>query len=341
MRIPVNGCKLTLGASLMGLAALTMGAPQRGALAQTPSKPAEAPSDYSRRPVAYIFNTIPITREELGEYLIARFGTDRLTNLVNKRIIEHIGREKGIVITAAEVEAALANDLEKMGVNRKQFVEQVLRQRQKTLYEWKEDVIKPGLIMSRLCQDRVKVTEEDIKLAYDAYYGEKVECRMILWPKGEEKVAQNMWAKLRESNEAFDDAARKQASPQLASTGGKIQPIGHHTTGNSELERVAFGLQPGDVSEILGTPEGSVVLKCVKRLEPDKSKKLEDVRAKLEKEVREKKIQLEIPELFKDMRAQATPIQILKESSSGEELLRDIRQELHSGAKQATPPRGN
>jgi hypothetical protein len=346
MQIPTSRCKLALGATIAGLTVLAVGLNQRGVLAQKPvSKTGEAaataPSDYSRRPVAYIFNTIPITREELGEDLIARFGAERLPNLVNKRIIEHIGRQKGIEITAAEVEAALENDLKKMAVSRKEFVDQILRRRQKTLYEWKEDVIKPGLIMSRLCQDRVQVTEAEIKMGFEAYYGEKIECRMILWPKDELQIATRMYEQIRKSEEAFDKAAREQADQRLASAGGRVPPFGRHTTGNPDLERTAFGLQPGEMSEILGTPEGHVVLKCIKRLPPDTSKKLEDERAKIEKEVREKKIQLEIKNLFAEMREQAKPVQVLKEYTSGEELLRDVRQELQSGAKTATPPRGN
>ena len=39
--------------------------------------------------VAYIYGSIPITREDLGEYLIARKGLDTVELLVNKRIIEH------------------------------------------------------------------------------------------------------------------------------------------------------------------------------------------------------------------------------------------------------------
>src|SRR5687768_6887277 len=44
--------------------------------------------DYARRVVAFIHGNIPISREELGEYLIARFGAERLEFLVNRRIIE-------------------------------------------------------------------------------------------------------------------------------------------------------------------------------------------------------------------------------------------------------------
>src|SRR5205814_3991126 len=101
--------------------------PQKTAGETTPA-PAPTPlvsSDYSRRVVAYIYDTIPITREELGEDLIARKGAERLPNLVNKRIIEHACQEKGIEVTAAEVEADLVETLKGMQLERKRFVEDV------------------------------------------------------------------------------------------------------------------------------------------------------------------------------------------------------------------------
>src|SRR5262245_15099175 len=90
----------TLVLTGVGLTAFALGrsvgqspAPAQGPPAPAAQKPAEAPiappsgSDYSNRVVAYIYNTIPITREDLGEYLIERYGADKLELLVNKRII--------------------------------------------------------------------------------------------------------------------------------------------------------------------------------------------------------------------------------------------------------------
>src|SRR5262249_5259570 len=74
--------------------------------AQTPPpQKAATPSDYSQRVVAYIFGNVPITREDLGEYLIARQGYEKIDLLVNKRIIEHAASQRGITVTAAEIEA--------------------------------------------------------------------------------------------------------------------------------------------------------------------------------------------------------------------------------------------
>src|SRR5690242_12081986 len=55
------------------------------AQAAPPSAPvAGAPSDYTQRTVAFLYGSMGITREQLGEYLIARFGPDKVLNLVNK-----------------------------------------------------------------------------------------------------------------------------------------------------------------------------------------------------------------------------------------------------------------
>src|SRR5439155_19495468 len=61
-----------VGAAAVGFW-LGRGGPQSAAVAAPPIPPAAPPpSDYTQRVVAYIYGTVPITREDLGEYLIAR-----------------------------------------------------------------------------------------------------------------------------------------------------------------------------------------------------------------------------------------------------------------------------
>jgi hypothetical protein len=297
----------------------------------TPPAPPEASGDYARRWVAVVYGNTPITREDFGEYLIARHA-EKLELLVNRRIIEHACKETGVEVTAGEVEAALAEDLKGMGnISLRDFVSKVLSRYNKSLYEWKEDVIRPKLAMSKMCRSRVQVTDHDLRDAFDAYFGEQVDCRLILFPKGEEKHAMAAYPDLRKSDEDFNRIAKQQASAQLASTGGQIKPIGRHTTGNEELEKEAFSLQPGEVSKLIGTPEGTAVLKCIKRIPPDQGKKLENERPALEKEIVEKKIQMEIPKLFKELRDQAQPKLFLKKYTSQDELEQEVRRELQTG----------
>jgi hypothetical protein len=287
-----------------------------------------APSEYSQRVVAYINDTIPLTREEFGEYLIARLGTDRLNNFVNRRIIEQACKEKGIEVTSAEVEKDFAETIKSLNTTVKDFENKVLKPHNKTLYEWKEDAVRPRLMLSKMCRDRVHVTEEDISKGYEAYYGEKVECRLIMWPKNEKARVLQLYPRIRDSESEFERAARAQASPTLAAMGGKIEPIGRHTAGNPQLEKAAFSLQQGELSQLLETPEGLVVLKCVRRIPPQTEKKLEDVREALAKEAFEKRLQQEIPKYFQELHEKAHPQVFLKTITTEEELLRAARREL-------------
>jgi hypothetical protein len=337
MTIRGNWGPLVTRFSYLGLAVLAFGwgrymsltevtaAPQG---AKPAAAPAPASSDYDRRWVAVMYGNVPITREEFGEYLIARH-SDQLELFVNRRIIEYACKQRGIEISPAEVEAAFAKDLKVMNVSPKDFEEKILQKHyHKSLLEWKEDVIRPKLSLSKMCRDRVHVSDQDLKDAFDAYYGEKVDCRLVLFPT--EREAMTQYADLRKSDADFDRIATHQANGQLAAVGGRIRQIAHHTTGNDELEKEAFRLQPGEVSRVIGTPDGFAVLKCNKRIPPETNKKLADVRATLEQEIMEKKTHLEVAKVFQELKDQAQPKLFIKKHTTEDELIRDVKQELQS-----------
>ena len=276
------------------------------------------PGQASDRVVAYLYGRqVKLTREDLGEYLIQRFGVNSLDLLINTRIIDNICKIQNVSVTEAEVEAELLIDCAKQDVkSRAEFIQKVLVPNKTSVYVYKEDILRPRLLLTKLCRDRVKVTQEDLQAAFDAHYGEKIEGRIIMWPASEEnnKFILQEYGKIRDNEKAFDTAARQQASPTLAKTGGRLdQPIGRHTTGNEVLEKAMFALKEHEVSCVIGTPDGLVVFKCDKRLPADGSKKIEDCRAELTKEIVEKKIQLEMPIYFKEVRDQADPHALLKE----------------------------
>jgi hypothetical protein len=304
--------------------------PQAVFAAPPANAPAAAPpSDYSQRVVAYIYGSIPITREDLGEYLIARHGLDTVELLVNKRIIEHACEKAGITVTDAEVEAAILADCATVQVDRAQFIANVVKKNfGKTIYEWKEDVIKPRLLLTKLVKDKITVTDDDLKKAFDAAYGEKRDVKIIIWPEKEQKIVLQEYDAIRKDDEGFNRKARSQANPALAATGGQIKPIAHNAGVHPEVEKAAFSLQPGEVSSVITTPEGILVLKMVKVIPPDASVKFEDKKEALRKEVFEKKVSTEIPVVFKTMREEAKPVMILKRGNDPVAQEEDARRTL-------------
>jgi hypothetical protein len=296
---------------------------------------------------------VKVTREELGEFLIQRYGAANLELLVNRRIIENACQVNNIMVTDDEVEAEFLVDCAKYEMNekkkapdtstltgakpaptyltaRERFIKEMLAPNKLSVFQYKEDIVRPRLMLARLCRDRVKVTDQDMAAAYDAHYGEKVDCRMILWPHSDEttKLVLQEYGRIRDDPRVFDEKARTQASLTLARNDGRLDvPIGHHTTGNDELERAAFSLQPGEVSSVIGTPEGLVVLKCVGRIPPQTVDPAQ-VRDDLVKEIREKKTQAEMPICFHELQKLANPRILIDDPNKTVDLKEEVRRDL-------------
>jgi len=285
-------------------------------LAQTQPmyRPATAPSapavsaDYSERIVAYIYNNKKITREDLGEYLITRYGTEKLELLVNKLIIEEACKAQNIDVTSQEIEADLAETVAGLNINQQEFIDKVLKAYRKNLVEWKEDIVRPKLLMTKLVQNRVSYTDQEIQMAFEAHYGERIVGRIILWPPNEGAVAQRVFNAIKDNEVEFAKTAKSQASQQLSAKEGRLEkPVGRYSTGNPALENEIFKLLPGDVTVPIQVPEGWVVFKCDERLKPDATVNIQRVRDELIKEIKAKKLQIEIKNTFEELKRQANP----------------------------------
>jgi hypothetical protein len=307
-------------------------------LAQLPLTPAASNSDYGRRVVAYIYNNVPITREDLGEYLIARMGADRVEFLVNQRIIERACQAKGVQVTDAEIDAQLRDEVQALGITVADFENKLLKRFNKTLYEYREDKIRPQLAMAKFCRDHVTVTGDDLKRAFEAKYGDKVECRMIVFGPTEQKRAYDVFAKVRDNDAEFDRECRAQSFiPVLGGKNGVVPPI-HRHFGDPRIEKEAFGLKPGEVSSVIELIDKSfVILKCVKHIPADTTKTMDEERPKLYKEVFDQKLALLVPQEFQELRKQATPVVYLRKQVTQEDLERTTQKLLNPTGAPAPP----
>lgn len=326
----VNGLCLVCAAA----AGYAFGLTADRAAAQLPGTPPLPEPD--RRIVAYIYGNVPITREDLGEFLISRGGHEKVDLLVNKKIIEFEAARRKVSITNEEVRAGLEEDLRGLGMPMKDFTERVLPRYGKTLYEWTEDVIKPRLLLTKMCRDRVKVTEDDLKRAFDNQYGEKRQPKLICWGKEDLKIAQKQWDEARKGDVQFDSIARQQADPNLAAAAGLTLPVGRNAYDNTEgkeasVEKVLFSLKEGEISQLFQLEAGIMCVKCVKIIPPDTTMTIDKVRSKLEKEVYEKKLNAEIPKFFNELKKQAQPNVFLKGPPTAQEFAEGTRQILQTG----------
>ena len=310
LAMPMTPWRRTLAGGALSLS-LGLGV---AALAQPPAPqfapPATDPQSRDpKSPVAYVGGTMAITRQDLGEFLIERGGANKIDLLVNKIIIESEAKRRGITVTDTEMMAAFNADIEDMKVDKVQFVEKMLGNYGKSLYEWMEDVIRMKLLMKKLLEDKVQVSDAEVELLFQREYGEKVRMQMIIFsPQSDGASLTRTWDAIRSNPAEFDREATKQANPALAARKGFAEPFGRHTAGTDKaVEQEAFRLQVGEVSAILKTQLGPLVLKCVEKLPAQQGVDRAKVDEALRRKAYEEKLDAEMPKYFAKLQEGANP----------------------------------
>jgi len=260
-------------------------------------------------PVATIFGDVPVSREAFADHLIRRYGKKELELFVNKQILAQAFGKKGWTIKAEDVFASLDSDCKALGVTREQFTKEILPRYGKTLDVWMEDVITPRLMISQLCKAKMPaVTEAELRQAFKVKYGEKLKCRAIYWKKDEEKEARKMYEKVRNNEDAFAACAQRQSNPNLAATRGIIPPIPRTPSPDADAATLAVAkLKVGEISPLIATADGFIVVKCDEVIPADKTRSFEAEKLLLLSEVSEARINREIPKLFDELKREANP----------------------------------
>lgn len=329
MSIGKRGWSLAFGSFALlaigfGFGHFSNGEPLAAQQAKTGVVPAVASAPTANnRVVAHIFGK-EITREEFGDYLISHFAKDRLELYVNRRIIEMYCTGQGVSITEAEIDATIKDDCKRIGVSEADYKNRVLKERyQKTEAEWREDVLRPRLLLAKLVRNQIKVDEEDLKKMFENRYGAKARVKIILWPPDQRNVAFRSYDELRREGPAnnrdlyWDAVATKQPDGTLAARAGEIDPIGRHSGSESaKVEQIAFDLKVGEVSSLIELPIGFIVIKRIGTVDPVVGAEYAKLKEELRAEVVEQKLAREIPLAFLKIKEEAKPEIHLKTSAS-------------------------
>lgn len=299
---------MTAGVALLP----TIGQP---AVAQQPAPPKPLPADVTgetgKRVVAFIHGKVPISREELGEFLIARGGMDKIELLVNKKIIDFEAQKRGVSVLPIEIVAGLEDDLRGASVDRAAFIQFIRERYGKTLYEWEQDVIRPRLLLGKMCREKITVSPDDLKRAFETRYGEKREAQLIVWPKGVQGVPDLTRAEkdaARSSTAEFDKLAARQPDPKFAAAGGRVAPVGRHIDGEDpNVEAALFALKEGEIGPWVETKTGWTCVRCLKIIPADPNVTVDKVKDELQKEVYDRKLSAAIPDLFAEIKKVADP----------------------------------
>jgi hypothetical protein len=281
------------------LLALATGATFLGSLAsQTPPVPAD------KDVVAHV-NGVAITRQQLADELIARKGRAQLEALVHRTLIEQSCAAKGITVTNKEINDELISEMKaSASADLLDFEKSMLSPKKTTLLEYREDVIKPRLMIQKLAGAQLTVSEDDLRREFACLFGEKVAIRMIQFKDGQ--IARKVWNEIGGKTQNFIYYAKQNQDPNLAASAGMLEPFGRHTT-HDLIEKRAFELKEGEISEVLEMAKDTYVIIMKEHSIPAKTGiTLDDRRDQVKASALERKRQLEVPKIIQQIKDQAS-----------------------------------
>ncbi|WZP01056.1 peptidylprolyl isomerase [Isosphaeraceae bacterium EP7] len=174
-------------------------------------------------------NGEPITRQQLADEAVARKGTEILETMIARKLIDQAIKAHKLDVTADEINQEIENTAQRMaGVTREAWLRSLEKERGISPVMYARDVIYPALALRKLATPRVQVTEKEIDSAFDASYGAKVRCRIIMVTKLRE--AQEIWEQLKKNPAGFEKIAQERSTDSATrSLGGLLaEPISRH-----------------------------------------------------------------------------------------------------------------
>ena len=247
-----------------------------------------------------------ITREALAHRLIdlSIQGQTQLEEMVNETLLLQDAKSKGITVSDAEVDARLADIRKKLGSDER--VVRYLVDQEVTLAGLR-DKIRVKIYVEKLLGDKAKVSDEEVKKAYDANKQvlatpETVTLRMIL-TKTKERADQAI--KRLDAKENFADVAKALSEhPYTAERGGQLDRPMQRSNLSPALAEVAFKTEVGKYTQPVQTPDGYYILK-IEAHTAASNPTFDDVKTGIRAELTEMKLQSAWLEWVQDARKRA------------------------------------
>lgn len=267
-----------------------------------------------------------ITRGELARELLEYHGPDHLQHLINRKLVEKLAAKHQVAITAEDVRRQVEGAIAELHLTRAEFEEQVLKPRKLGFLQYVRDMVWPELVLRKLLEPRIEITPNDLDRAFEANFGPMRDIRLLV--TDDRRLAQELWQKVAGVTNPttrlvlFENLCREHSlDGPTAADGGKCRPI-HRYSAFPEIEKAAFDLQPGQLSDVLQVPEGFVLILCVRHVPAQGDVTLDTVlperdgvtvRDVLVNDLKRKKLTVEMQQYFLEIRQTANVVNYLAE----------------------------
>lgn len=264
--------------------------------------------------IVALVNGQKIVLQDLANLCVLRHGEEVLENMVNRYLILQACQERKIEIKQKDVDDEIARIASKFNLSVQMYLKLLESERDIRPEYYASDIVWPMLALRELSKDMLKVSPQDIDRAFQSEFGPKVQVRMIA-TKDSAKL-QQVHQQAVANPELFKTLARDHSEdPASASVEGLLPPI-RMNTGEDELERIAFALQPGQVSEIFKVGDLNVTLQCVRHMPPANppAAQLAEIQGRIKSELEEQKLRESAETIYTELRNRSQIVTVLGQS---------------------------
>jgi parvulin-like peptidyl-prolyl isomerase len=246
--------------------------------------------------------------DELEKLLVRDYGMNIAQHLVANELVRQRAAHEGITITEADVERQQDEMLKRAfsqfdaSISREHLLDQMLAQRGISRGIW-DLMMRREAMLSKLTDQQVEVSEEDLRRAFGARYGRKVVVRHI--ETASLSDAQSVLEKL-SGGADFVELARQESMNDSAANGGLLPPIGKDTEEvPSAIRSAALAMHDvGEISEPVQAGTSFHVLK-LDRVIPPQNVQFEEVRGELAADLRRSRARAAARQLFHQLMLEA------------------------------------
>ena len=260
-------------------------------------------SDAPRVQTLAVVNGSSITRQEVSNECVRRFGTEVLESLINKMLVFDECQKLGIKITEQDVNDELTNNAAKLGWTAERYVKLQCEERNISVDRLKRDILWSELALRRLAESQTQVSPQEISERLEFEFGPKIQVRQLVVDTQDEAI--KLLAAAQADPASFEKICKDHSVDRnSASLGGLLPPI-RRNSGFPDFENMAFSLAEGEFSQPFPVEKQFVVMKCLKKIPADKLSEPEVAVAsdRIEAELSREKLRGAALKLFERMQA--------------------------------------
>ncbi len=252
---------------------------------------------------------VTVTMGQLQGPLVEAYGLNVLLNLVQLELAKQVAANAKATVTEADIERERKITLDRMfrdapAVDHDNLFEQFLTQQRSSRAEFAV-VMAVNAHLRKVAEPLLagKISDDQLREAFGAMYGEKVQVRHI---QGSNLQEIQEARRRVDAGESFATVAREVSRNQrTGALGGLLPEFSMGTTDLPQsLKEAAFALKPGEMSDPIEAKGAYHVLMLEQRI-PPKVFKFEDVKESIREDLTERAVQETVKQLRQQIVQQA------------------------------------